>query len=96
MTGKLSAAQLAERLPDEADDGPTQLADRYPQIDAPLRVENPRPESRNLGWRLVSLEAEHALEALRAAPAGHEDAALLEPDQLGRVPEHLVQGLGER
>ena len=30
MTGKLSAAQLAERLPDEADDGPTQLADRYP------------------------------------------------------------------
>ena len=41
MTGKLSAAQLAERLPDEADDGPTQLADRYPQIDAPLRVEPP-------------------------------------------------------
>ena len=41
MTGKLSAAQLAERLPDEADDGPTQLADRYPQVDAPLRVEPP-------------------------------------------------------
>ena len=41
MTGKLSAAQLAERLPDEANEGPTQLADRYPQIDAPLRVEPP-------------------------------------------------------
>ena len=41
MTGKLSAAQLAARLPDESNEGPTQLADRYPQIDAPLRVEPP-------------------------------------------------------
>jgi len=41
MTGKLSAAQLQAALPDDVDDGPTQLADRFPRTDTPLRVEPP-------------------------------------------------------
>ena len=59
MTGKLSAAQLAERLPDEADDGPTQLADRYPQVDAPLRVEQAVVALRELACCGAHLRRKH-------------------------------------